>query len=300
MVNTLRITSVIAVVLAISLISFSAVHGFKKNPEVDELLGTPTVKERADQNKGARVKAPDAKQSPLVIQAGKFALHLNPPPPPPVGRPDNSRAGDRVDREPVRPPAKFSVTGISYSPTDPNLSRALIDEPGDGMRWVRLQDKIGHHTVQAINENGIVLSNNQEVTKMARHKVSLVVKEGEVRATPRPSPSSSTMARTQPRISVKGSKDVLFNAPQPLAHRPVPSVSRSAATKPRVGLPPMDAKDTAEMQRIVDQIRQQNAKGGDLTEEDKAKRKQILDRLTSRMRASRLNPSGIREPDPND
>ena len=280
MINTLRITSVLATGLAIALISFSAVYGFKSDPQVDQLLETPDILEQLKSTQGTRHQQPDAEKSPLVIQAKNFANHLDPPPleRDPVTR---SRSGSRtpsVTPQVVR--AKFNVLSICYSAVDPNLSVALIKETGSDSRWVRLQDTIGRQIVTAIKEASLVLDNGQEEVPMTElPKTSLIVREGEeVTHPPRP-------------ISVSRAGSSRYGAPKPVAYRPIPSSSRRSAlpTTPRPTRPPMDDKDTQEMQRIIEQLRDLNKRGAELSEEDQQKRKEIMERLTERMRAQRLS-----------
>lgn len=304
MINTLRITSVLAAGLAIALISFSAVYGFKSDPEIDQLLKTPTILEEFKATKGVRHEQPDARKSPLVIQAKAFADHLDPPPAPRAIGP--SKPVSRGTTRPVTPPpvsAKFNVLSICHCAADPNLSLALIQEAGADSRWIRRQDQVGHQSVVSIEEAAVVLDDGQRVPIEERPKMSLVVREGEeanVAARPvsviRPGTTRSS------RITRPGTSR--YKPPRPLAHRPLPSAARRTHTtepkQPKRPVPsPMDEEDTQEMQRVIDQLRELNRKsgGGELSESDEQKRKEIMERLTSRMRAQRLSRQETRSLD---
>jgi len=275
MVNTLRITSVLAAGLAIALISFSVVYGFRSDTNVDALLESPTVLEQLEENKDTRPQQTNTKESRLVVQAKKFALHLNPPARP-VQRPTGGKAGAITVRPttPPPPPAKFQVVGISHS-TDPNLSRAMISEAGTAPRWVCLEDSIGHHTVIAINETGITLSNNQEVAMEQRPHISLVMAEGEVRPERTRSVADSVAEVQRSRAS-----QARYAAPQPGVPRPIRSRSIGSTvrtTPPR--RPPLSDKDTAAMQKLIQKLHSFNKNGEALSPEDERARQEIVDKL---------------------
>lgn len=297
MVNTLRITSVLAAGLAIALISFSAVYGFRSETNVNELLETPTVLEQLDQSQDARPLKMDTKESPLVVQAKKFSLHLDPPAKA-VSRP-TGRTGGSITVKPVTPPAppaKFQVVGISHH-QDPNLSRALISETGAEQRWICLEDKIGHHTVVAIKEGGITLSNNQEVTLQARPKISLVMGAGD---------ASPPRARPVAQAPSSRAAHARYAAPQPGVPRSIRSRSSAPAvraTTPRQA--PLSDKDTETIQKLVQKLQSFRKNGEELSEAEERARLEIMSDLKaahsqrlSRREAESLDTMGNRL-DPN-
>jgi hypothetical protein len=123
-----------------------------------------------DFNGAAVTKTNDSKEifSPLVKQAGDFALCINPPPPPkPVIKPP----------EPVNvvsmPPAiaakvqpRFNLLATSCYRNRPERSIALIWEPGSGERWVRQGDSIAHYVVESIKDGVIVCKDGQELREI--------------------------------------------------------------------------------------------------------------------------------------
>ena len=169
MIKTLRITSVLAALLAIAFVGISVVYGTEDDPEVDELLKAPGAVEQFEKNKGkdARDTSADAK-SPLVVAAESLAKLINPPPTR-VVRPPQS-AGTKISRRPpkVAPKkttAKFTVIGTCYSEIPANRC-AFIDEPGQGQHWVRESDKIGHLTIKEIKDGVVVVDNGQELEEI--------------------------------------------------------------------------------------------------------------------------------------
>ncbi len=298
MVNTLRVTSVLAAGLAIALISFSAVYGFRSETNVEELLETPTVLEQLDQGQDTRPQVKSTQESPLVAQAKKFALHLDPPAAA-VSRP-RIGSGGSITVRPVTPPAlpaKFQVVGISHH-QDPNLSRALISETGADPRWICLDDKIGHHTVAAIKESGITLSNKQEVHLIPRPKISLVLGDGDASA-----PRGARPAAQAPMSSATHAR---YASPQPGIPRSIRSrtgVSPVRATTPRQA--PLSDKDTEAMQKLVQKLHSFKRNGEELSAADERARQEIVNKLKavhsqrlSRREADSLDTMGNRL-DPN-
>lgn len=95
--------------------------------------------------------------SPLVSQAGDFALIIDPPKPPEVARVEQPepKITPPVFRSP-RPSAKFRLLSISYNRDRPEDSVALIDEPGKGEHWAKVGDFIGNFVPEKI-EPGIII-----------------------------------------------------------------------------------------------------------------------------------------------
>jgi hypothetical protein len=96
-----------------------------------------------------------------------FACYLNPPPPPPA---QASPAVARSASQPA-PPApvtpKFNLVGTSFYATRPELSLALIDEPGKGFNWVRQGSSVGHLTIEQIKDGSITIKDSQGSSEMA-------------------------------------------------------------------------------------------------------------------------------------
>ena len=158
MIKTLRIMSVLAVALAAVLVVFSVVvFGVHGDKDIEELLGEPDVIEKFNNSAGNKAARGTSQISPLVQQAGAFALYLNPPKPkapiPVKGRPST------VKRAPSST-TKFKVMGTSYYKGNPESSLALIDEPGKGLHWVRQSSMLGHLLVEEIKDGVVVFKDN--------------------------------------------------------------------------------------------------------------------------------------------
>ncbi|MFA5251878.1 MAG: hypothetical protein WC454_04760, partial [Phycisphaerae bacterium] len=135
MIKTLRITSIIAVVLAVFLFVLPAAFGFRGDKQTEQFLNSAGVIEKFKEARGDKIEDGQREISPLVKQAEAFALYLNPPP-----KPKAEPSATEAKREP-RPAgpvaAKFRLIGTSRHVLQPELSLALIDEPGKGLYWVR-------------------------------------------------------------------------------------------------------------------------------------------------------------------
>ena len=176
MIRTLRITSILAVALAIVLVVFSVVFGVRTDTEVVKLLDEPNIIEKFNKSAGNKTTRGDNEVSPLVKQAGSFALYLNPPKSK-APRPVKGRTG-AVKRPPAATP-KFKVIATSYYKGRPELSIAMIDEPGKGHSWVRQGGKVGHLFVEQIKDGVVVVKDgNGTFELIAEEKPYVSLLEG--------------------------------------------------------------------------------------------------------------------------
>jgi len=170
MITTLRITSVLAVCLALISVVFPAIFGIRTDKEAVDFLNTPGAVEEFNKAEDNNAQGSNDKDqvSPLVKQAQAFALYLNPPPKPKPVEPNSFEAP--VISRPSRPPtvsAKFEVVGTSFYAARPDLSLALIDEPGKGFRWVRQSTSIGHLIIQEIKDGLVVVKDGDRTFELA-------------------------------------------------------------------------------------------------------------------------------------
>jgi hypothetical protein len=171
MVNTLRITSVAAMILA-ALVLVSVLGpwrlvnlGMKSDPRLDRILAEPNAVDRSKAGSAGKTADNADQVSPLVKQATIFAKIIRgsePVQPPPI------RPGDAKKTEIVVPPmpAKFTVIGLSYSATRPEESFAYVRMEDNAVQWVRKGDVIGHSTVQEIRSGSIVCSSGGRENEM--------------------------------------------------------------------------------------------------------------------------------------
>jgi len=174
MIKTLRITGIIAAVLAAVFIVFPAVFGISSDKQSEQFLSSAGVIEKFNEAKGDRKKRSESQVSPLVKQANAFALYLNPPPKP------KERAVSPEQTVPRRPPTvspKFRLIGTSCYMLHPELSMALIDEPGKGFRWVRQESSVGHLIIEQVKDGAVVVRDGKgtfELTAERQERRSLV------------------------------------------------------------------------------------------------------------------------------
>ncbi len=173
MIKTLRIISIVAILLACAFLAVPFIFQKRIDPKADELLKTESAVEKFSKTQDQRAAKKDAQASPLVKQAQAFALFLNPPKPEPT--PEEIAAESEIRPELVTP--KFTLIGTSVHPTRPELSLALIDEPGKGMYWVKQAAQVGHLTIEQIKSGVIVVNDNgrtSEIVAERPEKISLL------------------------------------------------------------------------------------------------------------------------------
>jgi hypothetical protein len=194
-------------VIVVVLIAMPAVFSSGIDEQSQKILDSPSVLESIKKNTGS---AQSGAESPLVQQAKKYALYLDPPPPP---RPATSPATRKTSSRPEpKVSAKFELLGTSYYPERPELSLALIDEPGAGLRWLRQSSKIGHLIIEEVQDGKIVINDGQSSYELESKQVpkrSLIKGESSsiitsLTSAPQfdaPAPGESRTSRTTSRTS---------------------------------------------------------------------------------------------------
>lgn len=168
MIKTLRITSIIAAILAVGLLVFPTVFGFRSNEEIEQFLSSPTVVERFREAERSGSEKDEPQVSPLVKQAELFALYLNPPKPPPPEKkiPELPPGKQEVTVIPTKVPtttkARFTAVATSFYESCPEMSLVLVDEPGKGRHWVRQGSKVGHLTIEQIKDGLLIVKGGKE------------------------------------------------------------------------------------------------------------------------------------------
>ncbi len=106
--------------------------------------------------------------SPLVSQAGEFALIIDPPKPlaPPEKIVESPKIVQPVALAP-RPSARFKVLSTSYNRDRPEDSVALVSEPGRGEHWAKVGDFIGNFVLEKIEPGVIIYRYGRQVSEMA-------------------------------------------------------------------------------------------------------------------------------------
>lgn len=162
MIKTLRITSILAIMLAggVFALAVPAFVGFQGDEDIEKFLNAPTVIDKFKENMGGKPTS-QGQTPPLVAQAGAFARYLNPP-----AKPETTKVVDAGPTEggptpPTPTPdivrAKFPVIATCVNPEHPELSWVLIDEPGKGRHWVRQTTRVGHLTIEQVKDGEAVV-----------------------------------------------------------------------------------------------------------------------------------------------
>jgi hypothetical protein len=159
MIKTLRITTIIAAIVAVLFFVLSAAFGLRSDKDKEAYLAKPTAVSLF--TKSAKNRATSEPESPLIKQADAFALRINPPAP--------------VIETPVQAirPAetpKFRLLGTSFYPHDPNRSMALIDEPGKGQHWIGPSTGVGSYTITQIGDGKLTYTDGQKSMEMFAEK----------------------------------------------------------------------------------------------------------------------------------
>ena len=166
MVKTLRITTITAALLAAGFLIFPAVLEARGDKAIEEFLKSPGAIEKFQRARGDEAEG-EGQISPLVKQARAFALYLNAPapkrPPRTATRPSKARPAPR----PKVTSAKFKLLGTSFYALHPDLSLALIDEVGKGIRWVRRSGQVGHLVIDQIKDGLVVVKDGRRTFEVA-------------------------------------------------------------------------------------------------------------------------------------
>lgn len=175
MINTLRITAIIAAILAAIFVALPAFVGAGSDEGVDEFLDSPSVIEQFKESKGPRPKNRENQESPLVRGAKAFGLYLNPPPKPKPPAPTKGRAKQpRTAPRPSAVKSKFNLVATSYFASHPEMSLALIDEPGSGLQWVRQSGKLGHLIIERVKDGIVVVKDGDRTYELAVQKLEKI------------------------------------------------------------------------------------------------------------------------------
>ena len=294
MIRTLRITSVVAGLLAVGLLALFSVSGVKGDQEVERLLKSPTVLEQYAQDRSKPSAAGPNPMSRLVEVARDFANVINPPPPPaPVG---TGPTGNLARGEPIRPPqvsAKFRLLATSYSAVDPNLSMALIDLPAGERRqfWVKMGQSVERETwkILQIKDGAMIYGDgqqSQEIVVEARPARVSLLDTGE----PKPAiasgmPGPSKVTETPPPPSSPGPMNPATARARLLSRR---SAGQNAGVGAR---PPTVERNMQEIERITDRLRTLGKDVNDkaLSPDQEKMRQETVKILASRLQAARMS-----------
>lgn len=166
MLKTLRVTSLLAVIVAAIGVVAIAVLGLKGDPQIKQLLERPGIVDEL-RGKAGQEGVQEEKASPLVAMAKSIALRFDPPPPPkPVvkGKPKppaevaRTKPGQNIPQPKVKTSAKFDLLATVVYETAPEKSLALLQTAGNRQEWFRQGDKAGYLELQEIRDGSVVFS----------------------------------------------------------------------------------------------------------------------------------------------
>jgi len=233
MIKTLRITSVVAAILAGVFFVFPVVYGVRSDERIDGFLKQPSVREKFEDVADNKTKATENRASPLVEQAEAFALYLNPLKATVQKTSTGTKTTSISDRLPVTP--KFKVFATSYCAENPDLSLALIDEPGRGLYWVRQSSKVGHLLIEQIKDGLVVVKGGQETFEREIEKL----------------PETRSLTRTPLTSSLRrGQNPSKYTTPVP--GRTTSGYGRTSNTPPKLQ---RSGDDDEKMDQLVDKLK---------------------------------------------
>ena len=282
MIRTLRVTSVVAGLLAVGLLAFFSVYGVKGDQEVDRMVTAPTVIEQLKDKPAASTRA--SPTSVLDDLAKAFARTVNPP-----RQTGSDPNGGPIPPRPQlpKPSAKFRLIATSYNPADPNLSLAFIDLSTADRRqfWARVGHSIEHYKIMEIRDGSILYGDGQRTQEIAVEerpaRVSLL-ETGEPRPTQDPASTAGGTTAGAPTPSVKS----------PMAR---PATLRNGRLPYRASLGdtgairPQSEKDIQAVERMVENLRSRDANEGPLSQEQQKVRQEAMEKLVSYIQAARMS-----------
>ena len=269
MIKTLRITSVVAAILAGVFFVFPVIYGVRSDERVDEFLEKPSVKDKFENAADNKAKSGKSRVSPLVEQAEAFALYLNPVKQAVRKTSKGAKTTNIASKVAVTP--KFKVFATTYFAKNPELSQALIDEPGRGRHWVRQSSMVGHLLIEQIKDGLVVVKSSKETFELEIE---------EKPATKTPSRASSTSS--------------LRSSQSPNKSKPTSSAfSRAAASARRTtNIPQKLQRNDEKMGELVDKLKdlqEDPATGKTNLGLDKEERSARIAELISKFKSTRVS-----------
>lgn len=276
MIKTLRITSILAAILAGVLIKFfvfPVIFDVSGDENVKKVLDSTGVKERFEETKGDRAKLAPNQDSPLVEQAKEFAQYLAPKP-----KTKRTVSGLKTTGKPSLAPVKpkFQVFATCYFEGNPELSQALIDEPGKGRHWVRQSSMVGHLLIEQVKDGMVIVKSSEETFELAIEETSAA-------------DSPTAPARGSPSASTSTGK----RSPYSLTGRTAPGVTKTASKPPAPQRPTVASEKTDELiERLKDlrrSYRSDRSSSGLSGEESGKERAARIDELISKVKSTRVS-----------
>jgi len=238
MIKTLRITSVMAVILAA--VVLASVLGFRRptaflhlnlstggDKQIEKILSGPSAVDRFKEKYGGPGPAKVDTTPALVKEATVLEGIINPREDP--GRTRVTGPVPKItgtSKPPVTVTAKFDLLGICYSP-DATSSLAYIRMPDSTYQWVGPGSEVGRLTIKEIRRNSIVCldgGRDVEMPVVAPPETANLLEADNASATPEPSlPRPAAGAKT----AVSPIKPPVAASPKTASGAPLPSAQIS-------------------------------------------------------------------------
>jgi hypothetical protein len=298
MIKTLRITSIVAVVLAGILFISPVVFGVRGDGP--QLAGAGVIAKFKEAT-GNKAKESESQVSPLVKQAEAFALYMNPPP-----KPKPVVQAPPVTPE-IRPPApvspKFTLLATSVYQSHPEMSLAFIDEPGKGTHWVKQSGEVGHLLIEQVKDGSVVVRDGQRTFEIAiqQQPAGISLLEGAPSgATPIENIGASPVlvGPSAPTLSAKAEVGVVSVPPPQEVSVPPPPQEASVPPPPQEASvlspsPEVTAEEKAALDELITQLAslQKGSKSdkngsADSNEEEAAA---VMEKLIGDLKATRVS-----------
>lgn len=269
--------------LAGVLFVFPVVFGVRNDESINKFLDSPGVRERFEAAAGTKTQKSEDRASPLVQQAEAFALYLNPPKSTFV-QAVKSEKGTLQSKMPVTSP-KFKVFGTSYCQETPELSLALIDEPGRGRRWVRQSSTVGHLIIEQVKDGVVVVKSNEETYEVP-------VEEAPATAAAAPATPALPTPASREAVAIRGR-----TLPSAAVTTPAPATPLTRPFSQQTETPGKDAKLQELARQLIDvQKNSASGSGADLTSEEKTARTlELITQYRAAQRSVRVSPKEAKE-----
>lgn len=297
MITTLRITSVLAAAAVLTGVLLKyfvlpADSSVGADPRVEKVLDSPGVTERFKQTEGARTKAAANQSSPLVQQAIAYARYLSPPQKK-KALPGRRTTAKGITAGPVTP--KFQVFATTYFEGNPELSQALIDEPGKGRHWVRQSSMVGHLLIEQVKDGVVIVKSSEETFELEIEKSA---KTASSKAKPPLSKGSSTSSGYRrpppPPSRTVYSPTKASSSRTPAARTPS---ARTPSKAPRASNSTISSEKAEELERTLENLERSYRLGGKtvpgLSGEESAAR---VRKLLSSFRSTTANAKDVNSP----
>ena len=300
MVNTLRITSIVAGILAVALLSFSTVFGIQKDvdPEVVALLQTPSARDVFKKTHGEQQPVAKNQKPSLVVEAEKYTAV--PPTPRPKTEPRQIAGRPPVPRKPPTPvTAKFDLLATSFFPADPNQSCAMVKETGGHYRWLNIGDSIGHQVVKDIQDGKLILQQANgaatETLEMPQRATQHLLAGVDYPDEPK---EVSPAAGIAPHLTPGQPLDPIKVQPTPSAaqriRRAVNNHYRQQGIRQRQVLTPDNLQQLRDMQKELAELKEKDMGQSPEVQEQNAKaREKIMQMMKDRINAQHMQPGEI-------